>query len=168
MVEHVAREQAAAHAVAAAWQREMPGAATSSLPAIWLAKSVASRLRRTRERTLRELGIDGATLDLLSTLRRAGDPYALTTRELAMRCLVTAGAVSQRVARAEREGLVERRPGAGRSVDVLLTAAGHELVERSALQVLEADTATTAGLDPSELADLERLLARWLDSMPEG
>lgn len=151
--------------MAAAWRREIPGAATESLPAIWLAKAVATRLRRTRERTLHALTIDGATLDLLSTLRRAGSPYTLTTRELAQRCLVTAGAISQRVARAEREGLVERGSAAGRTVEVVLTPAGHHLVERSATSVLDADAATTAGLTPAELAELEHLLARWLGSM---
>lgn len=161
-------QQTAAHAVAAAWQREIPGVPTASLPAIWLTKSVASRLRRTRERTLHRLGIDGATLDLLSTLRRAGSPYALTTRELARRCLVTAGAISQRVARAERDGLVDRRPGDGRSVEVHLTTGGHELVERSAAQVLEADAATVEGLTEAELAELERLLARWLVSLQQS
>ena len=45
---------------------------------------------------------DAATLDLLSVLRRAGPPYQLTTRQLTEQTRVTAGAISQRVARAER------------------------------------------------------------------
>jgi len=40
-------------------------------------------------------------------------PYELTTREITRRTLITAGAVSQRVARADRAGLVERSPLAG-------------------------------------------------------
>lgn len=67
-----------------------------------------------RRRVLARLGVDAATLDLLSVLRRGGPPYTLTTRELAGRSLVTAGAVSQRVARAERDGLVVRDNGRGR------------------------------------------------------
>ena len=82
-------------------------------------------------------------LDLLSVLRRAGTPYELTTRELADRTLVTAGAISQRVARAEQTGLVERRTetDGSRAVVVSLTTTGHDLVERTVDQVLtrEAD-----------------------------
>src|SRR5699024_9045111 len=103
-------------------------------------------LRNGRAAVLDQLGIDAATLDLLSTLRRSGDPFRLTTRQLAERCLVSAGAISQRVTRAERDGLVSRSPGVGRSVEVSLTETGHELVERSAGDVLRTDEEFTAGL----------------------
>jgi len=39
---------------------------------------------------------DPATLDLISVLRRSGPPYQLSTRQLAERTLVSAGAISQR------------------------------------------------------------------------
>ncbi|MFJ9455898.1 MarR family transcriptional regulator [Kitasatospora sp. NPDC101447] len=73
-------------------------------PVWWLGKLFADD----RARVLRTAGIDAATLDLLSVLRRSGAPYVLITREPARRTLVTAGAVSQRVARAEAQGLVAR------------------------------------------------------------
>ncbi|MGW7255071.1 MarR family winged helix-turn-helix transcriptional regulator [Streptomyces sp. NPDC054834] len=113
--------------IAAAWRRERPGTPTESIeivtPIRWLGKLFADD----RGRALREAGIDAATLDLLSVIRRSGPPYALSTREIARRTLVTAGAISQRVARAERDGLVRRAPGAGgrRSVEVSLTVEGH-------------------------------------------
>lgn len=139
----------------------------TSVPVVWLTKEAARRLQRMRERALDAAGVDAATLDLLSTLRRAGAPYALTSRELARRCLVTAGAISQRVARAERAGYVERRPLDGRSAEITLTRAGHETVEHSARRVLAADAEVSAGLDAAELAALEGLLARWIDGIPD-
>ena len=60
--------------------------------------AAAKLLSDDRRRTLGRLGIEDSTLDLLSTLRRSGPPYTLTTRELGERTLVTAGAISQRVA----------------------------------------------------------------------
>ncbi|WP_309133679.1 MarR family transcriptional regulator [Cellulomonas sp.] len=150
-----------AHEVAAAWARELPGVPTRSVPVVTAAKLLAAALRRRRESVLYELGTDAATLDLLSTLRRAGPPYRLTTRELADRCLVTAGAISQRVARAERDGLVERRAGAGRTVEVALAPAGHARVETLARSVLEADDELVAGLDDETLVQLEDVLDRW-------
>lgn len=147
--------------IAAAWRRERPDVPTRSIPAVAAIKRAAKQLERTRERTLRDMGVDAATLDLLSTLRRTGAPYTLTTREIAEQALVTAGAVSQRVARAERDDLVRRRPAPhGRTVLVELTPAGHALVERVVDSVLAADEAATAALTNAELDQLDDLLSR--------
>lgn len=100
-------------------------------------------------------------LDLLSVLRRSGPPYRLSTRELAEQTLVSAGAISQRVARAERDGLVRRRPsGHGRTELVELTVEGHELVERSLDRVLAADETAIARLADGDLDLLLDLLTR--------
>src|SRR5258708_29806170 len=92
--------------IAAAWQRELPGARTESIEIITPVWRIAKMLADDRRRTLAALGIDSSTLDLLSVIRRSGPPYELTTREIARRTLITAGAVSQRAARADRAGLV--------------------------------------------------------------
>jgi DNA-binding MarR family transcriptional regulator len=152
-------------AVAAAWERELRGVPTRSIGVTWLLKAVAVELRRGREDALREVGMDAATLDLLSTLRRSGPPYVLTTRQLTERCLVSAGAISQRVARAEHDGHVERRTAPRRRVDVVLTAVGHDLVERGAQHVLSVDDSMSSDLSDIELGQLESLLARWLGAV---
>lgn len=149
-----------------AWQRELPGVPNRSIGLVWAIKDAAAVLRRARAEALREAGVDAATLDLLATLRRAGPPYVLRTHELADRCLVTPGAMSQRLSRAEQDGLVERRPAAARRVDVALTDAGHDVVERVTRGVLQADEALTATLDDEELAQLESVLTRWLGGLP--
>ncbi|MET8678539.1 MarR family transcriptional regulator [Streptomyces sp. NPDC004647] len=151
--------------IATAWQRERPGTPTESIeivtPIWWLAKLFADD----RSRALREAGIDAATLDLLSVIRRSGPPYTLSTREIARRTLVTAGAISQRVARAERDGLVQRTPGATgrRTVLVELTAEGHALIERSVATVLGREAALVSGLSEHErpvlIALLDKLMA---------
>ncbi|MBH5334939.1 MarR family transcriptional regulator [Streptomyces pactum] len=148
--------------IAAAWRRERPGTPTDSIeivtPIWWLAKLFTDD----RNRALREAGIDAATLDLLSVIRRSGPPYTLSTREIARRTLVTAGAISQRVARAERDGLVERAPaGTGRrTVLVALTDAGHALVERSVDTVLGREAALVSCLSDAERAALTELLGK--------
>ncbi|WP_369185627.1 MarR family winged helix-turn-helix transcriptional regulator [Streptomyces sp. Y1] len=162
-----AEEPAPAHSaaeIAAAWRRERPGVPTGSIeivtPIWWLAKLFTDD----RARALRAAGIDAATLDLLSVLRRSGPPYTLSTREIARRTLVTAGAVSQRIARAERDGLVRRTPaGSGRTVLVDLTAEGHALIDRSVDTVLGREAALVGCLSDDErttlIATLDKLLA---------
>ncbi|MEV4087399.1 MarR family transcriptional regulator, partial [Nonomuraea fuscirosea] len=88
--------------IAVAWQRERPGTPTDSIEIVTPIWRLAKMFADDRARVLRAAGIDAATLDLLSVIRRSGPPYRLSTRHLAARNLVTAGAISQRVARAER------------------------------------------------------------------
>ncbi|MFD5397364.1 MarR family winged helix-turn-helix transcriptional regulator [Streptomyces sp. NPDC127097] len=146
--------------IAAAWERERPGTPVSSIGIVTPIWQLAKLLGDDRRRVLARAGVDPATLDLLSVLRRGGPPYTLTTRELGRRSMVTAGAVSQRVARAEREGLVTRRPGAGRPRTVLveLTPAGHELVEATVDQVLHREAELIDGLTPGQQTQLAGLL----------
>jgi DNA-binding MarR family transcriptional regulator len=153
--------------IAAAWQRERPGVPVSSIEIVTPIWRLAKLLADDRRRVLQDCGIDPATLDLLSVLRRSGPPYRLSTREIARRALVTAGAVSQRVSRAEREHLVERAAAGNgsRSVLVTLTAAGHALVERSVDQVLGREAELVRGLRPDERAALVGLLDRLLSDV---
>ncbi len=153
--------------IAAAWQRERPGVPVASIEIVTPIFRLAKLLADDRRRVLRDCGIDPATLDLLSVLRRSGPPYCLSTREIARRALVTAGAVSQRVSRAEREHLVERAAAGhgSRSVLVTLTAAGHALVERSVDQVLGREAELVRGLRADERAVLVGLLDRLLSDV---
>ena len=150
--------------IAAAWQRERPGVPVESIEIVTPIFRLAKLLADDRRRVLHACRVDGATLDLLSVLRRAGPPYRLTTREIAQRALVTAGAVSQRVARAEREGLVWRATAGNgsRAVNVTLTKAGHALVERTVDQVLVREAELVRSLAPAERTDLAALLDRLL------
>ncbi|MEW1752175.1 MarR family winged helix-turn-helix transcriptional regulator [Streptomyces angustmyceticus] len=146
--------------IAAAWERERPGTPVSSIGIVTPIWRLAKLLGDDRRRVLARAGMDPATLDLLSVLRRSGEPYTLTTRELGRRSLITAGAVSQRVARAEREGLVTRRPGEGRprTVLVALTPAGHERIEATVDQVLHREAELIDGLTPGQQEQLAGLL----------
>ncbi|GAA3873255.1 hypothetical protein GCM10022243_43000 [Saccharothrix violaceirubra] len=154
----------AADEIAAAWQRERPGTPTESIGVVTRLWRLAKVFGEDRRRVLAASGVDSATLDLLSVLRRSSPPYSLTTRELTRLTLVTAGAISQRVARAERDGLVRRWSDPGdRSVWVQLTPDGHALVESTVDRVLNRELELLAGLDADQrdrLADLLRLLLR--------
>jgi DNA-binding MarR family transcriptional regulator len=152
-----------ADAIAASWSRERPQTSVASIGVVTRIWQLAKHFGEDRGRVLAEAGVDPPTLDLLSVLRRSGPPYTMSTRDLAAHSLVTAGAISQRVARAEREKLVTRRPAPGRSRAVLveLTPAGHELVERTVDRVLGREAQLLESLDPDrreQLADLLREL----------
>jgi DNA-binding MarR family transcriptional regulator len=150
-----------------AWERERPGTPAASIGIITRIWRVGKLLADERRRTLARLGIDAATLDLLSTLRRAGRPYRLTAGAIADRTLVSAGAISQRIARAEREGLVTReRTGAdGRLSYVTLTPEGHALIERSVGDLLRHEESLLEALTLAQRDDLSALLRVLLASL---
>jgi DNA-binding MarR family transcriptional regulator len=146
-----------------AWLRERPGTPVGSIGIITRIWRIAKLLADERRRTHARLGVDAATRDLLATLRRAGPPYRLSATDIAARALISPGAVSQRVARAERAGLVRRdRSGRdGRSVAVELTPTGHELIERTVDELLGHEQHLLSALSPEQqeqLADLLRVL----------
>ena len=153
--------------IAAAWARELPGVRTESIEVITPLWRIAKVLEDDRRRTLAALGIDSSTLDLLSVIRRAGPPYELTTREITRRTLVTAGAVSQRVARAEQAGLVERASSSAsrRAVAVRLTEAGHALVEAAVRRLLDHEANLISVLAPAERTALTAALAKLEQSL---
>ncbi len=147
--------------IAAAWARERPDLPVASigiLTRIWQVSKLAADDRR---RTLASLGIDAASLDLLSTLRRAGPPYRVSTRELAARSLVTAGAITQRVDRAQRSGLARRLPPerGSRAVLVELTPDGHAAVDAAVGTVLRHEQQVVDVLDPAQQEQLAGMLA---------
>ena len=153
--------------IARAWQRERPGTPTDSIEIVTPLWRLAKLFADDRRRVLADAGVDPATLDLLSVLRRAGAPYELSTRELSRRTLVTAGAISQRVARAEDSGLVTRRAAGdgSRAVVVSLTEAGHELIERTVDQVLIRESELVASLSPAARSQLADQLQQLLDDV---
>jgi DNA-binding MarR family transcriptional regulator len=155
-LEQVARYPAAE--IAAAWRRERPGTPVDSIEVVTPLWRLAKLFADDRRRVLAEAGVDPATLDLLSVLRRSGPPYELSTRELGARTLVTAGAISQRVARAERSGLVGRSAGDRRAVLVRLTDEGHALIERTVDRVLGREAELVRGLSADQRQALVGLL----------
>lgn len=149
----------------AAWRRERPGTPTQGIGVTTRIWRLAKLLGDDRRRTLAAAGADASTLDLLSVLRRAGPPFRLTTRELADRTRVTKGAISQRVERAEQQGLVARRPGAARTVEVSLLPAGHATVERLVDRVLGREAELVGALDAEQQRELTRLLRVFLQAL---
>lgn len=149
--------------IAAAWRAERPETPVGSIGVVTRIWELAKLFGAHRRQMLNQLGIDAAILDLLSTLRRDGPPYVLTTRELAARTLISTGAVSQRIARAERAGLVTRRHSDAhhRAVEVVLTDAGHALVEQVVDDLLSDELELISGLpapDRDQLAELLKAL----------
>jgi DNA-binding MarR family transcriptional regulator len=145
--------------IAEQWARERPDVPVASIGVVARVLRIAKAFADHRRRTLAALGIDSATFDLLATLRRSGAPFRMTPAELTQACLVTGGAISQRVARAEAAGFVEtRRTPGGHTSSVELTSLGRERIDRDIAEFLAAEERLIAHLAPEERTELTRLL----------
>lgn len=153
-------------AIATAWKRELPNIPVDSIGIVTRIWHIAKLLGDDRTRLLREHHADTATLDLLSTLRRQGEPYRMTTRDLAAASLITAGAITQRVDRAEAQGLVTRATRRNaRTVDIELTPLGRTTVDNLVAAVLTRESELLAGLPQHQQDQLESTLRPLLDHL---
>ena len=102
--------------------------------------------------------------DVLATLRRAGAPYTLTPKSLAGTSMVGGAAMTHRVDKLLRRGLVSREvdPANRRQLLVTLTPEGLELVDRLIVDHIEGAERFLHGLDPSEVHALDAILRKLL------
>ncbi|MEV8367154.1 MarR family winged helix-turn-helix transcriptional regulator [Streptomyces niveus] len=112
----------------------------------------------------RKYGLGEGDFDVLATLRRAGAPFERAPGELAEHAMVTTGAMTKRVDRLERAGLVSRRTSEsdGRGRVVALTPQGRELIDRAFSEHMANERRLLSALTEGEAAHLESLLVKWL------
>jgi DNA-binding MarR family transcriptional regulator len=101
----------------------------------------AVHLERAIVAALEPFGLSFGDFDVLNTLRRHGEDEGTKPRELAKSSLITSGAMTSRLDRLERAGLIERKPDPTdrRGVLVRLTERGERLAEESLHAVIAAD-----------------------------
>ncbi len=143
------------------WARERPDLDTRPMGVVGRVSRVARRIDLAQRATFARFDLDPAAFDVLATLRRSGEPYALTPGELMRTAMVTSGAITQRLDRLEARGLVVRgpHPDDGRGVLVTLTGAGRRLVDEVLPAHLATEERLLAPLTAAQRAELAALLA---------
>lgn len=114
-------------------------------------------------------GLQHGEFDVLATLCRAGPPYALTPTKLFEATMVTSGAMTARLDRLEKAGLVVREPHPQdrRGVVVQLTDKGKQLIDDAVTAHVENEHRILSGLTKVEQASLSDLLERLLASLAQ-
>ncbi|WP_392544770.1 MarR family winged helix-turn-helix transcriptional regulator [Oryzobacter telluris] len=149
------------------WHTERPDLDVSPLLVIGRVHRVANALTPELVAVYAQHGLGEGDFDVLATLRRQGEPFALTPGDLVERTLVTSGAVSKRVDRLEARGLVKRRasPSDGRSRTVVLTAAGRRVIDEAMGAHVANEARLLEGLTAAERKTLGTLLGRLAESL---
>ncbi|MET9361981.1 MarR family transcriptional regulator [Streptomyces sp. NPDC006632] len=110
-------------------------------------------------------GIGRGEFDVIATLRRSGEPYTLSPRQLSGTLMLTTGGMTGRLDKLEKAGLLARSPDPTdrRGLRVTLTERGLKLVDESVTAGLSAQTEVlTSALDATEAAQLSVLLRKLL------
>ena len=127
------------------WRRVRPDVDIWPMGVLGRIARLSRVLERENKKFLVEHGLEAFEFDVLTTLRRSGEPYELTASALLKAALVTSGAITNRIDRMEFKGLVERVRDLDdrRSVRVRLTPHGREVLD---------------GIFSLHIANMERML----------
>ncbi|MFI9030987.1 MarR family winged helix-turn-helix transcriptional regulator [Streptomyces sp. NPDC053560] len=155
--------------IQADWRRERPDLDVGP-------QGVIGRLHRLGDRLTENLclvydryGLSEGEFDVLCALRRAGEPYERAPGELAAHTMVTTGAMTKRIDRLERAGLVTRRRSDNdqRGRIVALTTPGRDLIDQAFTDHMHNERRLLDLLTPTEATALEKLLTTWLSHMEQ-
>ncbi|MFV0132275.1 MarR family winged helix-turn-helix transcriptional regulator [Streptomyces sp. HMX87] len=149
--------------IQAEWARERPDVDVSPQAVIGRLHRLGLLLTARLNLVYRRYGLSDREFDVLAALRRTGEPFERAPGELAAHTMVTTGAMTKRIDRLERDGLVARRRSAadGRGRVVALTGAGRALIDRAFTEHMDNERSLLDALEPQEARHLDRLLTTW-------
>ena len=155
-LDHVAR-------IMGQWGAERPDLDVSPMGLIGRLHRLGGRLNDELRPVFAAAGLSDGDFDVLAALRRSGPPYALTPGALGDATMVTSGAITKRIDRLERAGLVSRTVSEtdARSRRVALTDKGRRLVDDLVEKHVANEHRLVSGMSERERDQLARLLVAW-------
>lgn len=150
--------------ILAQWRKERPDLDVTPMGLVGRMMRAARHMSREMEQTFAGYGLNGATFDVLATLRRSGAPYALSPGDLMDAMMVTSGTVTNRIDQLEKAGLVKRRRKSEdkRGFEVGLTEKGLDLIERAVSAHVATQTLLVEGLPPEMRRRLDDILRHYI------
>ena len=145
------------------WTRERPDLDVSPMAVLGRLNEASSLIARERLVPLfARFGLQAGEFDVLATLRRSGQPYALTPTSLYEATMVTSGAMTNRLDRLEKAGLILRgpHPNDRRGIVVQLTEQGLALIDEALTAHVANEHEILAGLSGTERETLAQLLEK--------
>ncbi|MER8504844.1 MarR family transcriptional regulator [Mesorhizobium sp. M0904] len=150
------------------WKKERPDLDVSPMAVLGRLNEAASLIARERLAPLfASYGLQSGEFDVLATLRRCGPPYALTPTALYEATMVTSGAMTNRLDRLEKSGLIKRgpHPDDRRGIIVQLTGKGLALIDEAVTAHVANEHQILSGLARPEQTMLARLLEKLIASL---
>ncbi|GAA4125365.1 MarR family winged helix-turn-helix transcriptional regulator [Streptomyces griseoincarnatus] len=142
------------------WARVRPDLDTAGMEVFGRVYRLARAMGDRHERVYAPFGISRGEFDVLATLRRAGEPYTLSPRQLSATLMLTTGGMTGRLDKLERAGLLRRSPDPHdrRGLQVTLTEEGLRLIDEAVVAGVTEQSRALAALGPERSALLADLL----------
>lgn len=142
------------------WCEQRPDLDPEPMGVVLRIQALAKMLGDQTAERLQEFDLQWWQYDVLSTLRRHGEPFIKPATELADSVMLSSGAMTNRIDRLEEEKLVRRVNDSNdrRKVLVQLTSKGHKLIEEATEVRFEAAMDALDGLTARQRESLSNLL----------
>ncbi|MCE0494420.1 MarR family winged helix-turn-helix transcriptional regulator [Vibrio salinus] len=146
------------------WAIEKPELDTLPMGILGRLLRLSKHLETEISQTHHQFGLKLGEFDVLATLRRAGNPYALTPSELLSSLLLTSGAMTNRLDKLENKQLITRQHNKEdrRSVSIQLTPQGLQLIDRALVAHVETQHGLLECLNEDKKEYVNEILKDWL------
>jgi DNA-binding MarR family transcriptional regulator len=148
------------------WTAQRPDLDFNYLATIGRILRVSAHLRESMDAWLSPFGLTWEMFDLLASLRRSGGTSGLRPTDLYEACMLSSGATTNRIDRAEKLNYAVRRPDPedGRATRIALTKRGHALAEKAMTEHSTRAGEIADSLTAKEQDQLAYLLRKMLRS----
>ena len=152
--------------IVGAWNTQRPDLDFSPLGVLSRVDRLSRHLDRARRDAFRRSELEPWEWDVLSALRRAGEPFQLSPKQLLQQTLVSSGTMTNRIDRLTARGLGRRLvrreadPDDGRSILVTLTDEGQIRVDAAITRLVDAEALLLYALSRSDRERLAGLLRK--------
>ena len=149
------------------WQQERPELDTSAMQIVGRILKLGKLLEKRAGEVLKESNIHYTDLDVLATIRRSGEPYELTPKELMQSVLITSGAMTALLDRLTNLELIYRSADMKdrRIKRAGLTEKGKKVIDKSIVIRFKEAEESIEILNDQESKSLAVLLKKVLYSL---
>ncbi|GAA1354597.1 MarR family winged helix-turn-helix transcriptional regulator [Streptomyces beijiangensis] len=148
-------------AITAQWAAVRPDLQTVPMAVYGRIYRIARTMGDRMEKEYGRFGISRGEFDVLSTLRRSGEPYTLSPRQLSATLMLTTGGMTGRLDKLEKAGLLRREPDPHdrRGLRVVLSDKGLKVIDEAVKDGLDVQREVLASaLDEEQAEQLSELL----------
>ncbi|MFE9306381.1 MarR family winged helix-turn-helix transcriptional regulator [Streptomyces sp. NPDC020792] len=170
MSERPQQRRDAVDAIIGQWAAVRPDLDTAGMEVFGRIFRLSRAMGDRMEKAYAPFGISRGEFDVLATLRRAGEPYTLSPRQLSATLMLTTGGMTGRLDKLEAAGLLRRSPDPHdrRGLKVTLTDKGLRLIDEAVGAGLAAQTEALSALGAERAGELAALLRELLAGTSES
>ncbi|MGW2828055.1 MarR family winged helix-turn-helix transcriptional regulator [Streptomyces sp. NPDC001286] len=159
-----AERKDAVDAIIDQWARARPDLDTRAMEVFGRIYRLSRTMGDRMEKAYAPYGISRGEFDVLATLRRSGEPYTLSPRQLSATLMLTTGGMTGRLDKLEHAGLLRRSPDPHdrRALQVTLTEKGLEVIDQAVGAGLAVQTEALSTMNEEQADQLAHLLRELL------